>query len=162
MPPIDEPATFEPKTPAAEGRKPKTTASASDQPGGADLFAVTVEAGAGRILKIERVDGSGARHEISEEERGRLVRIQAKATLERLIEQAFEAGIDCVLGAGEKQPPESNEDAELSRALLRSLIARSPARRLIEGDLLNQAIVGSLIEHAAGLRAATSESAVAH
>jgi hypothetical protein len=162
MPPIDEPATFEPKTPAADGRKPKTTASETDQPGGGDLFAVTVEAGAGRIVKIERVDGSGARQEISEEERGRLARSQAKATLERLIEQAFEAGIDCVLGAGEKQPAESKEDAELSRALLRSLIARSPARRLIDGDLLKQAIVGSLIEHAAGQRAAASESTVAH
>ena len=42
--PIDEPASFEPKTAAAEGRKPKSTASAPEQASPADLVALTVDA----------------------------------------------------------------------------------------------------------------------
>jgi len=143
--PIDDPASFEPKATAAEGRKPKS-ASAPEQ-GSADLLAFTVDAASGRILKIEGVDAAGARHELSDEQRARLTERQME-TLERVIEQAFQAGIDCVLGeeAGEGEPAETNEDAELSRLLLRSLIERSGASRLMRRDALHRAAIGTLIE----------------
>lgn len=157
MPPIDEPASFEPKAAAGEGRK-KAPASTPEQAADAGLIALTVDAGSGRIVAIERVDGAGARHPLSEEERARLIGAQPKATLEGVVEQAFEAGIECVLGdAGEKEPAESKEDAELSRILLRSLIERSGAGRLLQRNALHRAIIGTLIEHAA-----TPASASAH
>src|SRR5262249_30375445 len=96
MPPIDEPASFEPKASAAEGGKPKTT---TEQPSAADLVAFTVDAASGAIVKIERVDAAGAHHELSDTDRASLAKNNAKSTLERLVEQAFEAGIACVLGA---------------------------------------------------------------
>ena len=97
------------------------------------------------------MDGAGARHDLSDEQRARLAGSPAKATLEGVIEQAFQAGIDCVLGAeaGGGEAAESKEDAELSHLLLRSLIERSGAKRLLRRDLLHRAIVATLIEQAA-------------
>jgi hypothetical protein len=155
MAPIDEPASFEPKAPGAEGRRARSKGAAPEPPAApAELVAVTVDVANGRIVMIEGVDGAGARHELSEDERGRLASSQAKATLERVIEQAFQAGIDCVLGeeADETEPP---EDAELSRVLLRSLIERSEVKRLMQRDVLSRAIVGTLIEGAASGGATT-------
>jgi hypothetical protein len=151
MSPIDEPASFEPpKGSASEGRKPKTAGNAPEA--GSELVSVTFDVGAGRIVTIEGVDASGSRRELSEEEKARLARSPARPTLEHLVEQAFEAGIDCVLGdeAGETEQSESQEDAELSRMLLRSLMERSAVKRLVQRDVLSRAIVGTLIEQAAG------------
>jgi hypothetical protein len=162
MPPIDEPASFGSKAPASEGRKPKTTAGATEPPTSTDLVALTLDVATGRIVNIERVDGAGARHELSEAERARLAASESKTTLQHVIEQAFEAGIDCLLGDASEAESQGAEDAELSRLLLRSLIETSPAKRLMQGDVLSRAIVGTLIEHAASLRAGTPDTGVAH
>jgi hypothetical protein len=149
--PIDEPSSFEPNAAASEGRKPRAAGATPEQAAPADLIAFTVDAANGRIVKIEGVDEAGGRHELSDDQRARLARSEMKATLERVIEQAFQAGIDCVLGAeaGEEEPTESTEDAELSGILLRSLIERSRAKRLMQRDALHRAIVGTLIQQAA-------------
>lgn len=172
MPPINDPTSTEPKPPAvdpkppaaepkasaAEGRKPKASASATAQPAKPDLFAFTIDAANGRIVTLERVDAVGARHDLSADERARIAKAQASATVRRLVEQAFEAGIECVLGEGaENDGEESKADGELSRMLLQSLIERSSAKHLIEGEVLNRAIIGTLIG-----RAATSGSAATH
>jgi len=163
MSPTDEAPSFEPKSPAAEGRRSKTT-SATEPPPMAELVALTVDAATGRIVNVERVDAAGARSEFSDEERARFAENGGPATLERVVEQAFEAGIDCVLGGetGEKEPLESEEDAELSRVLLQSLIKRSAAKRLLGREVLSRAIVATLVEQAAGFRAPTADSAAAH
>jgi hypothetical protein len=154
MPPIDEPASFEPKASRAGGRKAKTAASAAGRPAGPELVAVTVDAATGRIVTIEGVDAAGARRELSAEEKTRLSEGR-EATLERVVEQAFLAGIDCVLGdSGGEEEPEAGDEAELSRILLRSLIERSAAGRLLQRDILSRAIIGTLIAQAAGARAA--------
>lgn len=162
MPPIDEPTSFEPKPSAAEGRRPKAGPGRAEQPASGELIAFTVDPAAGRVVKIERVDSAGERHELSAEETARLPRGDGKPTLERIVEQAFEAGIDCVLGDGAEGERESNEDTELSRALLQSLIERSAAKRLLQHEVLGPAIIGTLMEQAAGARAGTPESAAAH
>jgi hypothetical protein len=152
--PIDEPASFEPSS--AEARKSKG-AGASEQPTSPELVAITIDAATGRLVNVESVDSTGARQELSEPERARLANIDAKATLAGVIEQAFEAGIACVLGdaAGEPERAESDEDAELSRMLLQSLMERTAARRLMQREVLSRAIIGTLIEHAASDRAPT-------
>lgn len=150
MPPIkDENTSFKRKPTTAETRKSKTTAAAEPQ-AEADLFAATIDAVNGRIVALERVDAEGARHALSAEDKARLAKRMAGATLRRLVEQAFEAGIECALGEdGEKEPAESKTDDELSRMLLQSLVERSRARQLVESRTLNRAIVGTLIGHAA-------------
>jgi hypothetical protein len=157
MPPIDESPSFGPKPPSPEARKPKTTAAAGEPSSKPNLVGLTIDVAAGRVVKVEAMDGSGAARELSEDERTRLAKSEDGATLQRLLEQAFEAGIACVLGdrGGEEEPPESDEDAEISRMLLQSLIRRSAAERLMQREILSRAIVGTLIEQAAAPETAT-------
>jgi hypothetical protein len=160
MNPQDEPASFDPKTPG-EGRK--KSSSSAEQPAARNLISITVDADTGRVVKIESVDTAGERHELSEDVRASLASKQEKATVAAVVEQAFEAGIDFVLGApGEGEASEADEeDADLRRVLLRSLIRHSPAKRLVQRDVLAQAIVGSLIEQEA-TREAKAEGAATH
>lgn len=162
MPPIDESPSFEPKPPAPEARKAKTTAA--EQPSSPTLVSVTIDAATGRIVKVEGMDGAGTRRELSADERTRLAKTENGATLQGVVEQAFEAGIACVLGecGGEEEPLEADDDAELSRMLLQSLIKRSAAERLMQHEILGQAIAGTLIEQAASFSAAPADAAAAH
>jgi hypothetical protein len=157
MPQADEPTTSIPKPAAAEGRKPKGARPATGQQTRPDLFALTIDAANGRIVALERVDDVGQRQELSPEEKTRLA-AQSSATLNQVVEDAFEAGIACVLGeSDESDPDEPKADGELSRLLLRSLIERSGARQRFEGETLDRAIVGTLFR-----RAAVSGSKAAH
>jgi hypothetical protein len=164
MPPIDENPTFEPKQPAPKAREPKTPAAATERPASPNLVSLTIDAATGRIVKIEGMDAAGGRRELSEDQRARLARTEAGATLQAVVEQAFEAGIAYVLGdrAGEEEPPEADDDAELSHLLLQSLIKRSAAGRLMQREILARAIVGTLIEQAAGFSAGPSETTATH
>jgi hypothetical protein len=164
MPPIDETPTFEPKQPQPEARRSKTPPAAAERPASPNLVSLTLDAATGRIVKIEGMDAAGARRELTEDQRARLARTDAGATLQGVVEQAFEAGIAYVLGdrTGEEEPPESDDDAELSRMLLQSLIKRSAAERLMHREILARAIVGTLIDQAAGFSAATSETTATH
>ena len=156
MPPTEESASSERKEPAAERRKAKGANAAPEQQAGPDLLSVTIDAANGRIVSLERVDESGARRALSDEEKASVTNGRAGATIERLVEEAFEAGIECVLG-GNEEPQETSTDDELSHILLQSLLERSKARRLIQAEVLNKAIVGTLVEEAA-----TPEAATAH
>ena len=119
-------------------------------PSAAKLFAFTIDANTARIVKLETLDASGSRHELSEEEKASLAREESANGLEDVVERAFEAGIACVLGGEEPQEKteESAEDAELRHMLLTPLIEHSPAKRLIEREALTRAILGTLIQHA--------------
>jgi hypothetical protein len=145
---------------AAQGsaaQKPKASSPAAESGGNADLVGLTVEPATGRIVKVEVVDAAGVRHELSEEERAKLLKADRETTLESIVERAFEAGIDCVLGGADDnddEPAESDEDAELRRVLLRSLIDHSAAKRLMEPDILGRAIIGAAIADASSSRAA--------
>jgi hypothetical protein len=113
------------------------------------LFAFTIDANTAQIVKLETLDASGARHELSEEEKASLAR-EGSESLEELVERVFEAGIACVLGGNERQDKaeEPAEEAELRHMLLTPLIEHSPARRLIQREALSRAILGTLIQHA--------------
>jgi hypothetical protein len=163
MSPIDESPSFESDAPAGSERKRKSQLPEPDQQAAAKLVSITVDAATGRVVGIEGVDARGERHEISNDERSRLIEQAPTATLRDIVEQAFEAGISCVLGqqAAERETPESEADADLSRVLLQSLIRQSVAKRLIQFDVLSPAIVGTLIERAS-YRDPKSESGADH
>ena len=118
----------------------------------AGLLAFTIDPGTARIVKLEAFDESGARHELSQDERASLVkgRAERKRTLEQVVERAFEAGIACVLdGEAESEgAEESLEDVELTHRLIAPLIEHSAARELIERQVLDRVILDTLIEHA--------------
>ena len=141
-------AQRKPKARDKKGSGPKS--SLADQ----DLLTVTIHAKTGQIVKIERVKGPDAHHELTAEEKASLAKEAGRATLETIIEQAFEAGIAYGLGEGgdEDDPMESEKDANLRHLLLRPLIENSAAKRLIQRDVLSRAILKTLIDHATGSR----------
>jgi len=111
------------------------------------LITFTIDANTARIVKLESLDATGARHELSDEEKASFVR-QGAAKLEDALEQAFEAGIDCVLGEGAQDDgQESQEDAKLRHLLLTPLIEHSAAGRLLQAEVLHRAILETLVQH---------------
>ena len=141
-------AQRKPRARDKKGSGPKS--SLADQ----DLLTVTIHAKTGQIVKIERVNGPDAHHELTAEERANLAKEAGRATLEAIIEQAFEAGMAYVLGdeGDEDDSMESEKDANLRHLLLQSLIENSAAKRLIRRDVLSRAILKTLIDHAPGSR----------
>ena len=114
-----------------------------------DLLTVTIDTKTGQIIKIEGANGTRAQHELSDEEKASLAKKMGRATLEAIIEEAFEAGVACGLGEGadEDEPVESEKDANLRHLLLRPLIENSAAKRLMRRDVLSRAILKTLIGH---------------
>jgi hypothetical protein len=124
------------------------TGSAASNESAAQLLTLTIDARTGQIVKFESLDESGEPHEMSDEEKASLAKEGAGDRLEEIIEQAFEAGIACVLGGGERtRTEESEEDAELRHLLLLPLIEHSMAKRLMQGNVLNRAFLRTLIQH---------------
>ena len=119
-----------------------------------DLLTVTIDTKTGQIVKIEGANSTRAQHELSDEEKASLAKKTGRATLEAIIEEAFEAGIACGLGeeADEDEPVESEKDANLRHLLLRPLIENSAAKRLMRRDVLSRAILKTLIGHGTGAR----------
>ena len=113
------------------------------------LFTFTIDASTAQVVKLEVEDASGARHELSDEEKTSLAQAGTAGDLEQFVERAFEAGIGCVLGGEpEDKAEEAADEAELRHLLLTPLIEHSPARRLLQREVLNRAILGTLIQHA--------------
>jgi hypothetical protein len=112
------------------------------------LFAFTIDPKTAQIVKLESLDSSGTRHELSEAEKTNLADAGAGEEIEDIVEQVFEAGIACVLGDEEPgHREESAEDAELRHLLLTPLIRSSPVGRLMRREALSHAILGTLIRH---------------
>jgi hypothetical protein len=147
---MDETHTKPPKEPTQEGERfsPPKSETVSHP----NLVAFTVDADAGRIVRVEKVDSTGVRRDLSNEDAASLTN-RNTITLERIIEQAFEAGIACMLGdeAAEDEALESEDDA-LSRLLLMPLMERTRARGLLRREVLGRAILASAVEQAASYR----------
>ena len=142
-------AAADAKRRAGKNPAPKSP-SASELAPGADLFTITIQAKTGQIVKIQSAEGGGGRKELSDQERADLLMKASKDTLEALIEQAFEAGIACVLGdaIGRGEAEESEEEADLRHLLLAPLIRHSPVQRLMQREVLSRAFLGTVVQHA--------------
>ena len=126
-------------------KSPSTSEVAPD----ADLLTITIQAKTGQIVKIQSAEGAGGGKELSDQERADLFKKASKDTLETLIEQAFEAGIACVLGdaIGRSEADESEEETDLRHLLLEPLIRQSPVQRLMQREVLSRAFLGSVVQH---------------
>lgn len=144
MPQTDAPATPAPKAPAA--RRPKPDAPSA--PARAALYAVTVDITEGRFVAVERIEEAGARRALTAAEKADLAETWDQP-VRRLFEEAFEAGIACVLGdAADAESPPDGEEGELSRVLLDALIEESGDQALPGEAELDRRIVGALIGQA--------------
>jgi len=113
------------------------------------FLSVMIDVNSAHVVRVEGQDATGARFELSVDEKNSLAKRGAHERLEDLVEEAFEAGIACVLG-GDTEPVDVNEsveDAELRHQLLAPLIERSAVvKSWIERGALNRAVVNRLIE----------------
>ena len=129
----------------------RATAVKTDQPVQRLMtVTITIDAESAEVVRVEGVDATGARHELSAEEKANFMKERREERVAALVEQAFEAGIASVLGVGdeeEEKTQESPEDVEFRRELLAPLIERSGLGNLKERPALNRAILGTLIEH---------------
>jgi hypothetical protein len=113
------------------------------------LLTITVDADTARVVRIEKLEAGGKRHELTTSDREVLLSRATDGRLEDVVERAFEAGIACVLD-DEAVPIASNEsadEAELRHRLLAPLIERSVVRHLMERAVLDRAILSTLIDH---------------
>jgi hypothetical protein len=136
------PDDTERETQASSERKQKPSAT---QP---ELFTITFDAGTGEVIKFERIDPNGVRQDLSESDRARLATEKNEGRLGGILEQAFEAGISCVLGGRVDldDERESKEEVELRRLLLRQLIEHSSAARYMRQDVMSRAALRALIQ----------------
>jgi len=136
------------RPPDKKSSAPQSSAHTSESSPDPDLLAITINVKTGQVVKIEAVNGTGAHHELSDEEKASLAKETGKATLVAIVEQAFEAGIACGLGdaSHEDDLRESEKDAKLRHLLLRPLIENSAVRRLMRRDVLSRAILKTLIQ----------------
>jgi hypothetical protein len=136
--------------------KPVKRATAAPSEAAEALVVVTLKVSDGSIQTIEAVDPAGARHELTAAEAKKLLGDRPNSTVEGLVHQAFEAGIACILdeshngAAADEASGESREDAILHDELLGALIERSPAKRLLRREVLNSALLGTIISGASG------------
>jgi hypothetical protein len=132
-------------------KKSSRSARGRAAPSESKLLAIVVDAETARVVRVEGVDDTGGRHELPESEKTVLVKRGSIDSVEDMIQQAFEAGIACVLDvdAEPEAAEESAEDADLRGRLLAPLIERSAVRRLLEAAVLDRAILNTLIEHSA-------------
>ena len=145
-----KPAMPRAEKPEPEAAKPaRATAVKTDQPVHRLMtVTITIDADSAEVVRIEGVDATGSRHELSEEEKTSLIKEKREERLGAFVEQAFEAGIAAVLGRDEEETAEETpEDVELRRELLAPLLERSGLGHLTERTALNRAILGTLIEH---------------
>jgi hypothetical protein len=144
--------------PSGEASRARRTTSGPEL--SAELVSFTIDVKSGRIAKVEAVDPSGDHRELSEAETLRLAS-QRVATLEDVLERAFEAGISSVLDEApiEEAEAETEEETRLRRLILRPMIERSAARHLLKREVLGRAILGTLIENAVASQTFESKAA---
>ena len=111
------------------------------------FLTVTIDADSARVVRVEGQDASGARVQLSADEKTSIVRRVGDVRLEDLVEQAFEAGIACVLGGNGSADAanESTEDVELRHQLLAPLIERSAVGHWLKRGALDRLIVKKLV-----------------
>jgi hypothetical protein len=143
--------------------------SAADDEKGADmptgkLFTVTLDGDTARVVKLEWVDASGTRRELSDEEKTQMLGENRETALEALLTRAFEAGIQIALEdthasleeLDEADESEASEEDALRRLLLKRLIERSSMKGLLDREVLTRAILETLIQQSTNETAATN------
>ena len=125
--------------------KSASTAQSAPRP---HHLAFTLDGTTGEVVKLETVDPSGHRHELSQSEKVELEKQTPAASLESLLEEAFEAGLACVLGEEDEQESSSEtaDEADVRRILLKPLMEGGSAARMMRREVLRQAIVRTMIQ----------------
>jgi hypothetical protein len=124
----------------AEGRKTDTHNSRREKPRTAaadetEQLLVTLSAATGEIVKVEKLDPGGKRHELSDGEYAALAVDDETDEIEAALEEAYAAGVGDALGEDDEDGADDEEDAlrrlAVGRLLVRGMLRRGLRRRLI-------------------------------
>jgi hypothetical protein len=107
--------------------------------GETEQLLLTLSAATGEIVKVERLDKAGKRHELSEIEYAELAVDDQTDELEAALEQAYEAGVGDALGEDDDDGANGDEP-ELRRLVVGRLLVRGTLRRGLRRRLLRRAI----------------------
>jgi hypothetical protein len=118
-----------------------------------------MDASTGQFTKLEKVEDTGTPLQLSELDKVSLQSRESWHTLEAIVEQAFEAGIGCVLGNGDEKDAaqESEDEADVRRTLLQPLIERSRMMTLLQRSVLGQAILATALQQVIASQALEAE-----
>jgi len=108
----------------------------------------TLDVATGGVVKIEKIDSHGKRHEMPREETIALAGKDNLHEIEAALDEAFEAGISSVLepAGDDESGDDSEEEMELRRILLTGIIGRDVRRRL-QRRLIQRLILSRTLRH---------------
>lgn len=103
-----------------------------------EQLVVTIKGPRGKIVRIEKIDKTGKRHELEHKEWAKLVGDDELDEIEEALEEAFEAGIAGMFGEEyeEDEAYEDDEEKAVRRLLIGGLLRRRPVQRRILHRLL--------------------------
>ena len=120
-----------------------------------EQMVLTIGATTGDVVKIEKIDKSGKRDEVSEEDCAKLAGEDEVEEIEAALEEAFEAGIAGALSEDDEDDLDDEERA-MRRLLIGGLLRRRPVltrlrrrslRRLLLRRLLRRRLLQTHLRH---------------
>ena len=99
---------------------------------GTEQIVFTMRAPSGEVVKVEKVDAGGNRHELSREDISGLVGKNEVREIEDALDEAFEAGICSLLDPSSEveEDPETGDELAFRRELLTLVVGAGVRRRL--------------------------------
>jgi hypothetical protein len=109
---------------------------------GTEQIIFTMQAPAGKVVKVEKIDVGGNRHELSKEEIADYVGKNEVSEIEDALDEAFEAGICSLLDprSAAEESSETADEVALRRELL-TLIVGAGARRRLQRRIVQRLIL---------------------
>jgi hypothetical protein len=117
---------------SGRGKSPAAAAGAIKQ------VLLTLSVATGEIVKIEKLDQAGKRHELSDGEYAELAVDDETEELDAVLEEAYETGVGDALGADDDGVGE--EELALRRLAVGRLLVRGMLRRGLRRRLVRRAI----------------------
>jgi len=141
-------------TPPEDPTVPKGGPREKEQPGakheparhatgdGTEQIIFTMRAPAGEVVKVEKIDVAGNRHELSKEEIAGLVGTKEVSEIENALDEAFETGICSLLDPSSEveENPETGDELALRRELL-TLVVGAGVRRRLQQRIIQRVIL---------------------
>jgi hypothetical protein len=124
----------------AESSAARRGASKSAKDGDTEQLVLTLSVATGEIVKVEKIDPSGQRHELTDDEFAELAIDDVTDELEAALEDAYETGVVDALGedAEELSLRPTAVSRLLVRGMLRNELGRHILRRAIRRQILKR------------------------
>ena len=109
------------ESPASKSQAARPTATEETR-----QMVVTIGATTGEVVKVEKIDKTGKRDELSEKECAKLAGEDEVDEIEAALEEAFEVGIEGALSEDDESEDLDDEEQALRRLLIGGLLRRRP------------------------------------